>query len=211
MSKNLSLATVLEKNKLSSDVPFLALLDVEIVNPSNGVVVIVLHIANNPESVVWDGNTYEVGGFDIAIKSESGKQSEVSMTIVDYTQAIQGYMQQYGGGVGSNVTLSIVRGDALDKPAEIVEYFQVIGSSAADYMATFQLGAENAIMQVFPRRQQRRDFCQWRYKDPTTCKYAGALTSCDLTLQGPNGCAAHGNTINFGAYPGLNSRGTRYF
>lgn len=211
MSKNLSLATVLEKNKLSSDVPFLALLDVEIVNPSTGVVVIVLHIANNPESVVWNGTTYEPGGFDFNLKSESGKQPEVNLTIVDYTLAIQGYMQQYGGGVGSNVTLSIVRGDALDKPPEIVEYFQIIGASAAEYMATFNLGAENAIMKTFPRRQQRRDFCQWQYKDAATCKYAGPMATCDLTLQGPNGCQAHGNAINFGAYPGLNARGSRYY
>lgn len=210
MSTNLSLATVLEKNKLSSDVPFLALIDVDVVNPATGVVVITLHIVNNPESVTFNGVIYEPGGFNFELKAESGKQPEVTLSINDYTQTIQGYMQEYGGGVGSNVTLAIVRGDALDQPAEIVEYFQIVGASAAAYDATFQLGAENAVMKTFPRRRQHRDFCQWRFKS-AECGYTGVLTTCDLGLQTSNGCTAHSNTINFGGYPGLTSNGTRYF
>lgn len=209
MPTSLSLATVLEKNRLTSDVPFIALIDVEVVNPANGVVEMTLHVANNPESVVCNGVTYEAGAFDFEVKAESGKQPEVSLSIIDYTQTIQGYMQEYGGGVGSNVTLSIVRGDAMHLSPEISEYFQVIASTAENYAAVFQLGAENAIMSTFPRRQQRRDFCQWRYKS-TECGYTGPLATCDMTLQGPNGCNTHGNTINFGGFPGLNSNGNRY-
>ncbi len=211
MSKSLSLATVLEKNKLSSDVPFIALLDIEVINPATGVVVIVLHVANNPSSITYNGTLYEAGGFDFQVNSEAGKAPEVSLTVNDYTQAVQGYMQSYGGGLGSNVTLTIARGDALTLAPEMQEFFQITGASAANYSATFQLGAENSVMKTFPRRRQYRDFCQWRYKDSTTCKYTGGLSTCDLTLQGPNGCAAHGNTPNFGAYPGLSSNGARYY
>jgi hypothetical protein len=38
----------------------------------------------------------------------------------------------------------------------------------------------------------------------------GIMPSCDLSLQGPNGCAAHNNTQNFGGFPGLNDNGYRY-
>ncbi len=210
MSKNVSLATVLEKNKLSSDVPLLALLDVEVINPATGVVVITLHIVNNPESVTYNSVTYEPGGFDFELKNESGRQSEVSLVINDFTQAVQNYMQEYGGGVGSNVTLTIIRGDQTTGAPEIVEYFQVVAASAQDYVCNFQLGAENALMKTFPRRRQHRDFCQWRYKS-AQCGYVGAIATCDLTLQGSNGCRVHANTVNFGAFPGLLSNGSRYF
>lgn len=46
--------------------------------------------------------------------------------------------------------------------------------------------------------------------DPIPGPNIGTLSSCDLTLQGSNGCAAHGNTINFGGYPSLNSMTYRY-
>jgi hypothetical protein len=210
MTKALSIATVIEANRLSSDVPFLALIDLEVVNPTTGVVVTVKHIANNGEPVLMNGNTYEPGKFDITLTQEAGKQADVSLTVNDYTQTIQGYMEQYGGGIGSNVTLYIVNGAALDGEPEAVEYFQIVGATSVGYTQQFKLGAENTLMVTFPRRRQTRDFCQARFGDPLTCKYVGPLTSCDLTLKGVNGCAAHDNTINFHAYPGLNSNGYRY-
>lgn len=33
--------------------------------------------------------------------------------------------------------------------------------------------------------------CQWIYKDPTTCGYAGGITACDRTFDGSNGCRTH--------------------
>jgi phage-related protein len=210
MSKPLSIASVIEKNKIASDVAYVPLLDIEVVDPATSVLVEVLHIARNPEAVTHDGEEYEAGNFDIELRSDAGTQPTINLTIADMTRAVQAKMQEYGGGIGFNVTIKIVRSDALSQPPEVVEYFQVIGASATNYVASFTLGAENAITRTFPRRRQTKDFCQWRYKDPLTCKYAGVLTTCDLTLQGPNGCATHLNTINFGAYPGINRNGIRY-
>jgi phage-related protein len=35
-------------------------------------------------------------------------------------------------------------------------------------------------------------------------------TTCDLTLQGDNGCASHNNSVNFGGFPGLNNSNNKY-
>jgi len=206
----LSVASIIEKNRLSSATPFVPLLDIEVVNPSTGVVVEALHICRNSEDITFQGETYAATPFDFDTKAESGGQSKVTLRVRDITKALQGRMQAYGGGIGFNVTLMIVNTSALTEPAEAVEYFQVIGASAQNYDVQFTLGAENAVTVTFPRRTQRKDFCQWRYKDPDTCAYAGALPSCDLTLQGPNGCGAHDNSPNFGGYPGINANGIRY-
>lgn len=210
MSKSLSVANVIEKNRISSEVPYLALLDIEVVDPNLGVVMETLHIVRNSEDITFNGVLYTALQFEFDLKSEAGAQPTVSVVIHDLTRAIQGRMQQYGGGIGFNVTIMVVNGSQLDKPADVVEYFQIVGASAQNYVVTFQLGAENALMYTFPRRKQTKDFCQWRYKDPDTCGYSGDLPSCDLTLQGPNGCAAHHNTINFGAFPTINGSGIRY-
>lgn len=210
MPKPLSLASVIESNRLSSDVPFLCLIDLEIVNPATGSVVATEYIARNSEPVVFEGRTYGLGTFDIQIKQETGSLAEVTLTVNDYTQHIQGLMEEFGGGVGSKVTLYVVNSGNLAQGAEIVEFFEITAASSADYVQSFTLGAENALAQTFPRRRQTRDFCQWRFKDPKTCGYVGPLTSCALTLQGANGCEAHDNSINFGGYPGLNQNGYRY-
>lgn len=208
-SKNLSVATVIEKNRLSSDVPFLVLLNIEVVDPATGATVETLYIVRNSESITFQGNEYQPTKFDIELKQESGTQQQVSLTITDYSKAIQGRMQAYGGGVGFKVTMMIVNAGNLAQPAEVAEFFDVVSASAANYVCTFTLGAENAIMRQFPRRRQTRDFCQWRYKG-AECGYTGSLETCDLTLRGGNGCGAHNNTVRFGAFPGINTRDVRY-
>lgn len=209
MPQPLSIANVIEANRVSSDVAFLIFIDVEIVDPATGVVVTELNFVRNTEDIILNGKPYQKSSFDISISQESGKQSEVTLTVTDYTQALQSFMEEYGGGVGSNVTMSIQSAAELDAAPDLVEYFQITGASASDYIQNFTLGAENALMLTFPRRRQTRDFCQWRYKGEG-CGYVGALESCDLTLQGTNGCDVHGNSLNFGGFPGMNSNGYRY-
>ena len=209
-TKSLSVASVLEKNRLDSDVPFLVALDNEVVDPDTGTVEEILYLVLNDSEITFNGNPYQPTKFDITFSAEAATSSGVNLTISDMSGAIQARMEEYGGGIGFNVTMYVINGGALDQPPEIEEFFQVVGASAKNYRCSFALGADNETLKTFPRRRQTKDFCQWRYKDPTTCRYAGTLPTCDLSLQGANGCATHGNTINFGAYPGLNSNGFRY-
>lgn len=211
-SKLLSLATAIEKNKVASDIPFLVLLDISVINPANGGLVETLRLVNNTEDVTWNGNVYTACPFDIELKEENGSVPEVTLSVKDYTKTVMQRMEDYGGGIGFGVVVSVVRGDkntmATDKP-EIQQFFQVTVASAQEYTAQFTLGAENPLFKLFPRRLQAKNFCAWRYKDPTTCTYAGALPSCDLTLNGTNGCKAHGNELNFGGFPGINNAQSR--
>jgi phage-related protein len=207
---SLSVASVLEKNRIESDVPLLVALDIEVIDPSLGTYVETLRIVRNSEQITFGGNPYQPAIFDISFASEASAISNVSLSISDFTGAIQARMEEYGGGVGFNITMHVVNAGNLTQGSEVSEFFTVMGANAKDYKASFTLGADSDLLKTFPRRRQTKDFCQWRYKDPETCKYSGALSKCDLSLQGPNGCAAHGNTINFGAFPGLNSNGFRY-
>lgn len=210
MVKSLSVASVIEKNRLDSDQAYLICVDIEVVNPTTGVVVEVIHVVRNTEPVTLNSVVYEAANFDIELKEEAGTQPTLNFIFRDLTRALQARMQEYGGGIGFNVTLKVVAANALTAPAELEEFFQVIGAQISNFIVTFTLGAENSLFRTFPRRRQTKDFCQWRYKDPTTCGYSGGMPTCDLSLQGPNGCAAHSNTPKFGAFPGLNTNGLRY-
>ncbi|MFK3740974.1 hypothetical protein [Massilia sp. TN1-12] len=209
MAKSLSVASVIEKNRISSDTPWLICLDIDVVDPDSGVVVETIHIVRNTESVGFNGHEYTPASFDIQLKEESGAQQTVSLTINDYSLAIQQRMQKYAGGVGFTVAIMVVNADQLDAPPEIIENFEVVGASSANYACSFTLGAENNITKTFPRRRQTKDYCQWRYKSDE-CGYSGSLATCDLSLNGTNGCKAHQNVIHFGAFPGINTRDVRY-
>lgn len=208
-SKNLSVATVIEKNKIAATDPFIALLEVDVIDPLSKQLVETFLLARNTEDVIYQGKTYVAIGFEIELKQEAGAQSTVNLRISDYTRAVQDRMQAYGGGIGSNVRVIIANAGNLNQPPEVQEFFTVVGASSQSYAVTWMLGAESILAVVFPKRRQLRDRCSWRFKS-TQCKYAGTLTTCDLSLQGANGCSTHGNTINFGGFPGINSNGVKY-
>ena len=209
MPTSLSVATVIEKNRLASSTPFLICLDIDVIDPDSGALVETIYIVRNTEPLAFNGHPYAAANFDIELKQESGTQTSIRLAIKDYSRAIQQRMQTYGGGVGFTVTVMIVNSDALDQPPEIVETFEVIGAETANYVCTFTLGAENAIAKPFPRRRQARDYCQWRYKSEE-CGYSGPLPTCDLSLKGVNGCVVHQNVVHFGAFPGINGRDVHY-
>lgn len=209
MTKSLSIASVIEKNRLSSDVPWLICLDIAVINHASGDIVEYAHFVRNTEAVTFNGVEYQPMNFDIELKEESGAQQTVKLSIKDYSLAVQQRMQDYGGGVGSTVSIMVVNSAQLANPPEIVEYFEIIGAESANYVTSFTLGAENNISKTFPRRRQAKDYCQWRYRSED-CGYTGNLPSCDLSLKGVNGCQVHENVIHFGAFPGINSRDVNY-
>lgn len=203
MPYSLSIASVIEKNKLASSVAFLPLLQINVYDPENGGFVEQIRLVRNNEPITFKGLEYQPVMFDIEFGSENGAQYNVELSITDMTKVVQRKMDEYGGGIGFTVTLMIVNSERLNEREEIAEYFEVVGASTDRFRASFTLGAENILAKSFPRRKQTRDFCQWRYKDPNTCRYTGAMPTCDLTLQGPNGCGAHNNSLNFGGFPGI--------
>lgn len=206
---SLSVATAIEKNKLASNTPFLVCLDVTIIDPNTLQVVDTMYLVRNNEDLTYNGNTYVATPFEIQLGKQSGGIPQVNLSISDYSRAVQSRLEAYGGGISSKVTVTVVNADNLDQPPEVVEFFQVVGASAASYKISFQLGAENPLLLNFPRGRQLRDRCRWTYMG-AECRYAGNLPTCDLSLKGANGCQAHGNTINFGGLPGVSASGARY-
>lgn len=210
MAGHLSVATVVEKNKISSDVAFVILLEVAVTDPNTRQVVETLYLARNNENVLFDPEgkgepkVYQAANFEINVDEKQGQAPSVTITAQDQTGFIQARQDAYAGGVFSECTMTVVNSARLDKPAEIREKFLVLSSNAKDYVVTFTLGAENMITVAFPKHMQSRDRCAWRFKG-YGCGYVGAITTCDYTKDGPNGCKQHfpGQPLPIRALPGL--------
>jgi phage-related protein len=207
---NLSLATAIEKARLDSSVPFVVALDITPVNGDTGAMGEKIYVVRNDENLTFNGRVYTAAMFDVSFGTELGTQGQTSLSMNDYSGGLRAKMSEFGGGVGFLVKLTIINAAALDDPPEFEHEYETLSAKATGYVVEFGLGAENDTLRQFPRHRQRRDFCRFRYKDGSTCGYTGPLPSCDYTLQGPNGCAAHLNTIRFGGFPGIQRNGYRY-
>lgn len=205
MPNNLSVSTTVEKNRIDSEFPFLACLEVD-VKTSTGTFVETLYLVNNPDNLIYNGNDYVAFPFDIELGTEAGQEPNVKVSIQDISGAIKQRMNEYGGGVGFEVRVMVVSTADVSLPPEIVETFSVRSSSVSDFVVEWTLSSELHLLMNFPRRRQLRDRCPWSYKS-VECGYAGNLPTCDLTLQGPNGCAVHLNSLSFGGLPSISNLG----
>lgn len=201
-AKHLNLSTVVDKNKIASDKVFLVLLEVAVKDFSEATVA-TIRFCQNSSNITYQGNEFTAANFSLDIKTEANKEPEMTLQAQDQTRMLSQYVDEYDGLVKSECKLIIVNSGSLTAPPELEETFIVTGASIANYVVTINLGTESAVLQRFPNYRQFKERCVWKYKG-LRCKYAGAMTSCDYTRTGPNGCIAHNNEINFGGQPGLN-------
>lgn len=208
MPSNYTLNSVIEKNSIDSDVPMLMALKVDVVDPDSLEVVETLRIVANSENINIFGEEYIATPFSVEMQESSEDMPTASITIIDITQTVQAYMQKYKGGNGTHVTLYIFYAPSTDIQNVESEFTFDVKSSrskSSDYSVTWQIGAENPITQPLPARKQMRERCQWRYKGEE-CGYTGELPTCDLSLDGDNGCRVHENQTRFGGFPGIQVR-----
>ncbi len=198
-----SIATVLEKNEIASSVAILTLLKVEVWDEITRTFPEIFYIVNNDEDFSFNGQTYTAYPFEFEMSQSGGEETNIGLTLKDVTGAIKQKMNQYAGMVQSLVTVMLVPANAIAGPAEISFTFRVMTSSIVDFDVSWELGNKSHLSTKFPRRTLMKDRCSWQYKS-TDCGYTGGMPSCDYSLQGPNGCAAHTNSPNFGGFPGLN-------
>src|SRR5260370_11885150 len=88
MSNHVSVASIIEKNRLGSDVPYLAFIDVGVIDQSTGSVVETLHYVNNTEDIVRQGVTYTAMQFSLELKSQAGAHPQISLSTLDYSRLL---------------------------------------------------------------------------------------------------------------------------
>lgn len=204
MARHLSLATVIEKNRIASDVAFIMLVEVDVTDGA-GTLVETLYFAKNTEDFSYQGNLYKRCGFNFQITESAQRVEEISLDLRDPSMTVANKLDQYDGGVGWRIRMMLVNTGNVTQPPEAEQSAFVMGSKVKGYGASLTLGSRNPLKTRFPARVQWRDRCAWRYKS-TECGYEGGIATCDYSLQGDNGCAAHNNSHRFGGFPGLRNR-----
>lgn len=200
---NLPLALRIEKNKVAATAPWLLLLSVTLPDTS------VVRLVSNNESIIFGGNTYQPFPFDLDVERTGSDKSvsELSLKVSNVTRALQPYLEQYSGLVGSGVRITVVHADNLTEDyASLTLDYEILATSCDEEWVSFTLGQPNLIRKRFPLYTAQPKMCVWKFKS-ASCGYTGGVTTCDNTLES---CREKNNSPRFGGRPGLQSPGAKF-
>jgi lambda family phage minor tail protein L len=200
--KTLTAALILEKNKTSSDDPWIILFEMDLDNTDT------LRLAAYPEDVFFpnttSGNTYTAfPAITEPIKENAqGKLNTLNVHVANIDRTMIAYVEN-NNLLGRDVTVRIVNADNLDDSTAKLDFtYRINQINITAETATFELGHEDLFAMQVPRQRYIRSKCRFVFKD-SNCGYTGGETICDYTLDGPKGCRDKDNTLNFGGAPAL--------
>lgn len=199
---NLPPAILREANSLSTDSPWLILLDINIEGE------LPIRLVNNNEDITFQGNEYIAFGFQITMPAQSSKGEipTVQLSVANSTRTLQTYVEQYSGGVGASVVLTVVNAAHLsDDYAELTTTLTVVGCQCNAQWVVFTLGAANPLNKKFPPNQYIAAHCRFKFRG-TYCGYVGAESECNKTI---DRCRELQNSPRFGGHLGLDGSGIR--
>lgn len=189
------MAYILEKNKLFTDKPWIALLKIE--HPS---LPTPIYLARNNEDVTWNGQTWTRFPIEFGNITQAGKeQPTITLKISNLGGLVESYIQNYNGFTDAILTLYVVHANLLSitDPAYEVE-FKCDFTRYEPQWVSFELTCEHDLNYRFPPDTYMKDFCPFKFKS-VRCGYAGSAAECNGTL------ASCRIPSRFGGEPGVES------
>lgn len=162
-----------------------------------------LRFAEYPVNVTYDSLEYIAFPikFDSIKEGNQGEIGTVTLTISNVMRVLGGYMEVYNFQ-GKKVTIRTIFKDLLAENLSFIDdvyYIDSYGNNQND--ASFSLTSKFNILNVeLPLCRYSRNFCGHVFKDPDTCAYAGAETTCDKTTAR---CLVLNNYDRFGGFPSI--------
>lgn len=187
---SLSTASIIEKNKVSTDGVYLQLLTIKYKDEDP------VRLVYNTEDVTFGGNTYHAYNFNLSeVKYTTSEIPSCTLTVSNITGAIQSLLEQYDGAGGASVNVSIINTNISDVVLQ-QENFKILSCTSAKDKVTIKLGPGFSMYRRYPLYRNMKDFCPFKFKG-IECGYSGAGT-CNKTL---NDCRKLGNNTRFGGTP----------
>lgn len=190
---DLSTASIIEKNKMSSDGVWLILLDIKYKDEDT------LHLVCNNEDIVFQGVTYYKYPFSISsVKDSTTELSAPTISVANTTGALQSILEGYDGISGAKVAIRAINSNVPDEAAD--EAYYIVSNCVSEKdVITMTLGSGVSLTRRWPRERVLKDYCQVKYKG-CRCGYTGDLESCNRTL---TDCRAHKNSARFNGEPAI--------
>ena len=199
----LSISNIELKNTLFDSGEWLVLLTFKNKDES-----IVIRVVNNPDDVVFGGETFQAFPFKIDEISESnkGELPKINITLSNVDRLVQAFIENDPDlGSGWSVHIDIVHSSALESGVSEISYdFITMGASATETSAVFSCTMPNPLRYQFPRIRMLPNACQHTFKK-SGCIYNGPDESCKKTIQDCRLKFAGAKAIPFLGFPGIST------
>jgi hypothetical protein len=206
MAYSLSANLTAKKNDLSSGT-WVWLLDMDRDSSNTS------YYALYPEDVTFNGQTYtaRAGSFEPPETDNSGSIRPMNIVLADPQDTDTAYIRA-GKYFDQRMAARYVNLDYLSAEADQKYYRGMIREINSNiqhdqetgkfvWLLQFSAGARDIRLEVVPREKFSRVRCRYRFKTDPRCGYAGAETTCDLTIETCENTM--NNVSNFGAFPGI--------
>jgi len=203
MPLSISTDAIQEKNKLSSNDPWLLLLEIDYPGETP------IRVVWNTEDITWDGETWHAFPVFKLGDMEETKEAEipaVNLTFFDPGREVIPIVDEHGGGLGSEVWVYVVHSAYLSNTTpEFEQEFEIIEAKIGyDFSINLKLGAENLINRRSPQDRYLKGHCRYKEFKGSLCGYSGSETDCNRTFER---CRELGNQARFGGFPGIGKIG----
>lgn len=165
-------------------------------------------LASTDEDVEFQTFTYHAYPCELeSVQSNlTGTLGETQLSVSNLHGLAAQYLRDYEGLVGRRVVARLVHEGMLTDPDDSFPIeFECVGSSVDHAAAALRLGQLDLNDLQFPRGRYHRGSCRFVYVEDGRgrCGNTTTVGSCDRTLDGANGCTAHGNDRRFGGFPSM--------
>ena len=181
----------------------------------------VLYLVDSNYDITFSNRLYT--RFPLSVKdmtlSADGTVERAQITVANVSREIEYEIEHNNGLRGCRVTIKKVFEKFLDltytveedgtitpsakvladPSAYIGDEFLIDAYTSNDQVIVFDLLPVCDFVAKTPRRRYTSNTCSFRYKS-AECGYAGALPTCQKTLQD---CRTHNNSMRFGGFPGI--------
>jgi lambda family phage minor tail protein L len=205
------------KNILNTDEAWLVLFDLYVSDTE------VLRLTNNEVGVIFAGDTYSPFpvGFEAFEETSTGDLPYLNIVVGNVDRMISGYLESHGGLLDRKVIMKIVHESNLSTSTAVIESSLMIReTSVSETSVTFRLSHHPFFEVDLPHQRFYRHRCRFAFKSGECgwdqAESSTTSSSCDKTLDGPNGCKAHGDLYDipanrehpdrFGGFPGIPRR-----
>ena len=217
--RDIPLSILQEKNVLATLDRFIWLYEVTVPTEPQTL----YRLTRGPEPVSLRGETYSPFPIthDTISRDSDGDLPTTSITVSNVSREIIATLENHTGLIGQPVKIILAHSKTLGDSGSPVmeETFRVISSSADAQSATFRLGSMDLYEVTVPKARMTRFHCRHLYQS-SACGYAlsssnaNYMSSCDKSIHGATGCAAHGRSYTaagltpvhpdrFGGFPGI--------
>jgi phage-related protein len=220
MPESITSALVAQKNALTNLAPWVWLLELDL-DGSQAV-----RIAATDSDVTFGGQAFRAAPITLGplSRDRQGVLQEVEVVVSNVGGWLSAHLEA-GSLLDRTWRIRLVHSAALSDVL-FDSTFTVLEATASLESVAFRLAASRLLESPLPAQVFQRGRCRWRYGG-AGCNYSTALpnlisgthpqfdpSTCDLTLDGPNGCRSHGaneaangvppqHPAFFGGFPGI--------